>query len=78
MKQPCAEQFRLSEALEEATQRFYAAGAGRNVALKEKRNVGPYTTALALARADVSRARKKLNAHKKVHLCDPQPLKKKI
>lgn len=78
MKQPCAEQFRLAEALEEATQRFYAAGADRNVALKEKCNVGPYTTALALARADVSRARKKLNAHKEIHGCDPQPLKKKI
>jgi len=78
VKQPCAEQFRLSEALEEAIQRFYAAGADRNLALKEKRSVGPSATALALARADVSRARKKLNAHKKIHGCDPQPLKKKI
>jgi hypothetical protein len=59
-------------------QRFYAAGAERNLALKDNRNVGPYATALALARADVSRARKKLNAHKKIHGCDPQPLKKKI
>jgi hypothetical protein len=78
VKQPCAEQSRLSEALEEATQRFYGAGADRNLALKEKRNVGPYAAALALARADVSRARKKLNAHKKTHNCDPQPLKKKV
>lgn len=78
MKQPCAEQFRLCEALEEATQRFYAAGAGRDLALKEKRNVGPYATVLARARADVSLARKKLNAHKKTHSCDPLPLKKKI
>ncbi len=78
MEEPCAEQSRLSEALEEATLRFYAAGADRNLALKEKCNVGPYSEALASARAEVSRARKKLKAHKKVHGCDPQPLKKKI
>jgi hypothetical protein len=64
--------------LEEATQRFYAAGADRNLAIKEKCNVGLYATALALARAEVSRARKALKAHKKIHGCDPQPLKKKI
>jgi hypothetical protein len=78
VKRPCEVQSRLSEALEEATQKFYAAMANRNLALKEKRNIGPHATALAVARADVSRARKKLKAHKQTHACDPQPLRKKI
>jgi len=78
VKQPCTVQSGLSEAPEEATQRFYAAGAERNLAAKEKRNVGPYTTALAAARADLSRAIKKLNAHKESHGCDPQPRRKKL
>jgi hypothetical protein len=78
MKQPCAVQSRLSEALEEATQRFYAAGVNRNLAQKEKRNVGPQAAELAAARADLSRAIKKLNAHKKMHGCDPQPLRKPL
>ena len=78
MKQPCSEQFRLSEALEDAIQGFNAAGAERNLALKEKRDLGLTATALALARSDVSRARKKLKAHTETHGRDPQPLKKKI
>lgn len=47
----------LIEALEDATQRLYSAGADRK--------------ALSGARADFSGAIKKLKAHKKIHGCDP-------
>jgi len=78
MKQLCATQSRLSEALEEATQRLYAAEADRNLASKESSNVGPYAVAVAAARADFSRAVKRLEAHKKSHRCEPQPRRKKL
>jgi hypothetical protein len=78
MKQPCAVQARLSEALEEATQRIHAAAADRNLALKENRNAGPYAVAVAAARADFSRAIKKLKAHKETHGCEPQSRRKKL
>jgi hypothetical protein len=78
MKQPCPLQSSLAETLEEAEQRFDAAKVDWYLSLKDNGNIGPHAGALvAAARADTSRARKKLKAHKASHGCDPQPLRKK-
>jgi hypothetical protein len=64
--------------MEDAFRRFDAARVDRNLALKEKLDLGPYEIALAAADAALTGAHKKLNVPKKIRSSGPRPPRKKM
>lgn len=66
---PCSERIQLSEAVSAAAQILDSARAARDLAEKEKREVGPYDAVIASMRKAERYAVSALDKHRKEHGC---------